>query len=66
MAEGDIDIFIEFSENGNYVRVMQGKKLLYYAMESSPMHAMRKADMYKSMHERQGFRVTTHKEKVYA
>ncbi|MDH5435864.1 MAG: hypothetical protein OEX83_03800 [Gammaproteobacteria bacterium] len=66
MSEGDINIIIEFSEKGNYVRVMQGKKMLYYATEQSPMHALRKADAYKSMHERQGFRVNIIKEKAYS
>ncbi|MDH5191658.1 MAG: hypothetical protein OEW89_10490 [Gammaproteobacteria bacterium] len=66
MAEGDVDIIIEFSEKGSAVRVMHGKKLLYYSLEQSPMHALRKADTYKAMHERQGFRVNIIKEKAYA
>ena len=66
MTEGDINIIIEFSEQGNSVRVMHGRKLLYYATESSPMHALRKADSYKAMHERQGYRVNIIKEKAYS
>ena len=66
MSEGDVNIVIEFGEQGNSVRVMQGKSLLYYAMEQSPMHAIRKADSYKAMHERQGFRVNIIKEKIYS
>lgn len=66
MAEGDVDIVIEFSERGNAVRVMHGQKLLYYSMETSPMHALRKADTYKAMHERQGYRVNIVKERIEA
>ena len=64
MAEGDVNIIIEFSERSNAVRVMHGKKLLYYATEDSPMHALRKADTYKAMHERQGYRVNIVKERI--
>lgn len=66
MTEGVVDIQIDFGEEGNAVKVFQGKKLLYYSLERTPMHALRKADNYKAMQERLGFRVNITKSKAFA